>query len=186
MGLTISYHFTYSTQTTESVEKTLSALQKIAQELDFMEIGKLVVLEGKDCEVDMSTHDDPHIALKIHAAKLLTIDAKGNFSYKYPRHLLGFDALPGQGCALTDFGLALHDEEWSWFSYCKTQYASNPEYGGLENFITCHLKIIHLLDAAKSLGIECQVEDNGQYWQTRNLKRPRCKNFSPHYGIPKF
>jgi hypothetical protein len=171
MGLTIFYRFSYTTSTVETAQETLLALQKKAQELDFIEIGELVVLQGKDCELDMNTFDDPHIELKIHAAKLLGIDAKGTFSYDYPICLLGFAALPGQGCAPTDFGLALYDKKWFWFSYCKTQYASNPEYGGLENFIACHLKMIHLLDAAKALGIQCQVEDNGQYWQTRDLEQ---------------
>jgi hypothetical protein len=31
--------------------------------------------------------------------------------------------------------------------------------------------MIHFLDAATALGIECQVEDNGQYWKTRDLEQ---------------
>jgi hypothetical protein len=73
---------------------------------------------------------------------------------------------------MATFGLAIPEQgetDWSWFSYCKTQYASNPEYGGLENFLACHLKIVLLLDAIAQLGINCEVTDNGNYWESRAL-----------------
>ena len=54
--------------------------------------------------------------------------------------------------------------------FCKTQYASNPEYGGLENFIKCHLLIVKMLDAANELGIVNDVSDEGGYWDKRNLQ----------------
>ena len=44
----------------------------------------------------------------------------------------------------------------------------NPEYGGLDNFITSHLKMVDLLDAAQTIGIGCDVSNNGDYWETRD------------------
>ena len=35
---------------------------------------------------------------------------------------------------------------WHYSTFCKTQYASNPDCGGIPNFIRCHLSVIHLLD----------------------------------------
>ena len=47
---------------------------------------------------------------------------------------------------------------WSWLSFCKTHYASDPRCGGLPNFLRCHLGVVALLDEAKNLGILGTVE----------------------------
>ena len=59
---------------------------------------------------------------------------------------------------------------WSWQSFCKTQYASNRECGGLENFLRFHLAVIKILDHAKSLGILEEVSDEGDFWQDRDVR----------------
>ena len=35
---------------------------------------------------------------------------------------------------------------WRYWTFCKTQYASDAECGGIPNFVRCHLCVIHLLD----------------------------------------
>ena len=60
-------------------------------------------------------------------------------------------------------------EGWRWGSFCKTQYASNPECGGVENFLRCHLLVVRMLDHAKELGILADVSDEGDYWSKRDL-----------------
>ena len=59
--------------------------------------------------------------------------------------------------------------DWSWGSFCKTQYASNPAYGGVENFLRCHLAVVKLLDHAAHLGILKEVKDEGDFWQKRDI-----------------
>src|SRR6185312_2638039 len=59
---------------------------------------------------------------------------------------------------------------WSWGSFCKTQYASNAKYGGIENFLRCHLVMIRLLDCAKELGILKEVSDEGDFWEKRDMQ----------------
>jgi len=59
---------------------------------------------------------------------------------------------------------------WCWSSFCKTQYASNPECGGVQNFLRCHLSVIALLDFAKSLGLVEHVSDEGNYWEARDAE----------------
>jgi hypothetical protein len=59
---------------------------------------------------------------------------------------------------------------WRWSSFCKTQYASNPECGGGENFLRCHLSVVRLLDQAKTLSILADVSDEGDYWEKRDVK----------------
>ena len=55
---------------------------------------------------------------------------------------------------------------WSWRSFCKTQYASNPECGGVENSLRCHLLVVAILDYAKMLGTLRRVSDEGGYWRS--------------------
>jgi hypothetical protein len=173
MGLAISYKLRLSATTVDLIRAKIVALHAIAKEYSFAWIGEIVELEGDACKLDMEDRHDPLDFMKIHAAKLLNVTSNGNFNYQYPNHLIAFEASPGEGCQTTTFGLALHrdfdtNNDWSLTSFCKTQYASNPEYGGLENFLQCHLKVVAMLDAAQNLGIQCEVSDCGGYWETRD------------------
>jgi hypothetical protein len=57
---------------------------------------------------------------------------------------------------------------YSWHSFCKTQYAANPRYGGVENFLRAHLSIYKMLDECKRLGLRMKVRDDGKYNRNRN------------------
>ncbi len=53
---------------------------------------------------------------------------------------------------------------WHWHSFCKTEYASNSECGGIPNFLRCHISVITLLDRiAKIPGVRVNVDDEGKY-----------------------
>jgi len=53
---------------------------------------------------------------------------------------------------------------WHFSSFCKTQYASSAECGGIPNFIRCHLSVIHLLDRiAKLPAMKVEIDDEGKY-----------------------
>jgi hypothetical protein len=176
MGLTISYRLRLIAPTIAIVQEKVATLRTIAQQLEFINVGEIVTLQGQECVIDMEDDgQDPHLELKVHGSEITGIDRGGKFSFRHPSHIIGFRLIPGEGCSGADLGFRLYADqadmqEWTWFSYCKTQYATNPEYGGLENFLTCHLRIIHLLDAAQKMGIECDVTDNGDYWEKRDLK----------------
>jgi hypothetical protein len=176
MGLTISYRLRLIAPTIDIVQEKVAALRAIAQELEFMQVDEIVMLQGQECVIDVDGRDpEPHLELKVHGSEMTGIEPGGKFSFRHPSHIIGFRFIPGEGCAGADLGFRIYADqenmqEWTWFSYCKTQYASNPEYGGLENFLTCHLRMIHLLDAAQRMGIECDVTDNGDYWEKRDLK----------------
>jgi hypothetical protein len=171
MGLTISYKLRSSEQNIDNIHKQVLALQNTAKYLGFMDVGEIIVLKDQECVIDMNGSDDPNIELKVHGSEITGIDKGGKFSFRHPNYIIGFTLIPGKGCSMADIGFRVYpdgDQEWTWFGYCKTQYASNPEYGGLENFITSHLKIIDLLDAAQAMGIECDITDNGNYWESRD------------------
>jgi hypothetical protein len=59
---------------------------------------------------------------------------------------------------------------WHYSSFCKSQYASDPNCGGVPNFLQCHLTVISMLDKAKELGCLAEVRDEGGFWQTRDLR----------------
>ncbi len=53
---------------------------------------------------------------------------------------------------------------WRYSTFCKTQYASNTDCGGIPNFIRCHLCVIHLLDRIAQLPtMKVEVNDEGEY-----------------------
>jgi len=173
MGLTISYNFSLSAATVDQARDKMRILRDHALQLSFAQVDEIVELKGDECYLDISNNNDPHVFLKFRGAKLDMMTPDG-MSWTNSTYLIGFDALVGEGCSTAIFGLSIHEplqevNDWQWHSYCKTQYASNPEYGGLENFVRCHLAIVHLLDEAQKLGIKCEVSDDSQYWETRNI-----------------
>jgi hypothetical protein len=122
----------------------------------------------------------------------------GTYSLRVmPTHVIAFETVPGPGCEPANFGLcrypatvSFQEEEqyvcgqgfvrprrrlrtgldgWRWSSFCKTQYASHPDCGGVENFLRCHLVVIKLLDIAQSLGILLDISDEGDFWTKRDV-----------------
>jgi len=101
-----------------------------------------------------------------------------------PNHVIAFSAWPGDECEIANLRLALYPDKmeteaailptglkgWKWQSFCKTQFASNPDVGGMANFVRCHLALIRLLDRTKAMGILENVKDEGGYWENRDLK----------------
>ena len=108
-----------------------------------------------------------------------------------PTAVVAFSAWPGQGCEEANFGLRLlptrlrvhsdrnqsywlpiaeRDRGWTWSSFCKTQYANDPRYGGSRHFLLCHLTTIAALDAARQLGFAVDVSDDGEFWENRSVE----------------
>jgi hypothetical protein len=89
----------------------------------------------------------------------------------FPVRAIGFSVAPGPGSEPAAFGLATErppgTASWSWHSFCKTQYASNH---GEENFLRCHVSLVAVLDAARDLGFEVDVHDEGGYWESRDTR----------------
>ncbi|MDJ0734580.1 MAG: hypothetical protein QNJ47_11035 [Nostocaceae cyanobacterium] len=174
MGLTIHYKFSLNNATIVQARQKIIALRNLALQLPFKRVDELVEIAGDACVFEDENINDPHAFIKIRALKPIKI-ASDTFSWKNPTYIIGFDSLPGEGSESSIFGLATHSEikdinDWSWTGFCKTQYASNPEYGGLENFLKCHLMIVKILDAACKLGITCDVHDETGYWDNRNIE----------------
>jgi len=155
--------------------------------LPFHSVGEIIELTGEACDYERYDIDDPKRWMLVQSTEYLTAPAGGNTEYcatVVPKHFIGFEAIPGNGCEPANFGLCLYPgftelggrrrrtnlSGWRWSSFCKTQYASGPEYGGVENFLRCHLSIVKLLDHADSIGLLNDVGDEGGYWDNRNIE----------------
>ena len=164
MGLTIHNHLRSSTRSPKKARELVARLRGRALDLPFERVDDIIELSGQACDFNQYNREHPNRWLLIQA---------------------------GQGCEEADFGLcrypatiAVSDPThprvrrkirtglggWTWGSFCKTQYASNPDAGGVNNFLRCHLSVIRMLDHAKELGILQSVSDEGDFWEKRDLE----------------
>lgn len=91
---------------------------------------------------------------------------------KESKDMIGFSTLPGDGSEPAKFGFCKQPTGWRCQSFCKTQYASDPRCGGIENFLRCHISLVKLLDFIKAIGLATvMVRDEGGYWENRDMKK---------------
>ena len=193
MGLTIHWSLRSHVRSPKQAREKIVHLRGRALDLPFEQVGDIVELSGAECDFENCERDDPNRWLLIQAGQYVEQPAEGG-SYSYnvaPTHLAVFETLPGDGCEAANFGLCKYparievdDPElpgqrksirtkmsgWRWSSFCKTQYASNSECGGVQNFLRCHLSVVSLLDHARSLGILEDVSDEGGFWEARDIR----------------
>lgn len=182
MGLTIHYRLHADTTSADEARRLVGQLREKALDLPFQEVGELTDLGGDGADPDTLDRDDPNRWLLIQAGEYVE---RGGRQYPVtPDRLIAFSAWPGEGCEEANFGLALYPKTievggrrvrtglagWSWSSFCKTQYASNPDCGGLENFLRCHLAVVKLLDHAATLGVVKDVSDEGEFFEKRDVQ----------------
>lgn len=169
MGLTIHYEFNFD-GSKEEVEEIIRKLHSHAKTLGMKEVDDIVHLTVKDFQNPLP--DDPLSWLKIQSRWFKQVD-DGRWMDIDPEECVAFSTWPGEGCEEANFGLAKYPgrEGWHWSSFCKTQYASNPKYGGVENFLRCHLAVVSMLDKAKELGILNHVSDEGEYYEQRDIDK---------------
>lgn len=188
MGLTIHYSLQSTSRSPAKARQLVEQLRQKALDLPFKEVSEVIDL-GRD-EIDRLDRENPFRWLMILAQGSVPL---GDVHYRVkPQRVVAFSAWPGEGSEEANFGLAIYPKtievedrsrwphrtkrvrtglaDWSWSSFCKTQYASNPECGGVENFLRCHLAVVKLLDAAADLGILKEVHDEGDYWEKRDIK----------------
>jgi len=190
MGLTI--HYSLKTRGSDvRARELIHALHQTAQDLPFKELGQVVELSGEQCDPSKQPKDDALRWLLVQATESVEVKPKGRMqdprwteSFNVPpSRLIAFDAWPGEGCEASNYGLCQYPRViatdrgplqtglsgWRWSSFCKTQYASNPQCGGVPNFLRCHLTVIAMLERAKQLGCLEEVSDEGGFWKKRDL-----------------
>ena len=181
----LTIHYGLKSDSSSNAAALVAKLRQRALDLPFTEVGEIIDLSGAACDFDHCDRDDPNRWLLIQAGQYLDDPLNKGTSYNLaPTRVIAFSTWPGEGCEEANFGLCqypryldVHGRKiptkrpgWSWHSFCKTQYASNPECGGVENFLRCHLCVVAMLDFAKTLGILESVSDEGDYWENRNVE----------------
>jgi hypothetical protein len=190
MGLTIHYSLKARCNDVRA-QKLIQALHQRAQDLPFKEVGPVALLSGQQCDFNKRDREDPLHWLLIQAAESVEVkqsragngERRGICFTALPEQVIAFTAWPGEGCEESNFGLCKYPavmetaegplktklSGWRWSSFCKTQYASDPNCGGVSNFLRCHLTVIAMLDKAKELGCLHEVHDEGHFWEKRDL-----------------
>ena len=192
MGLTIHYNLRSSTRSPKKARELVARLRGRALDLPFERVDDIIELSGPACDYQQYDQDHPNRWLLIQAGQFVDDPRHKEYSYTVtPNHVIAFSTWPGRGCEEANFGLCRYpafvevDDPvrdwvkrkirtrlggWYWGSFCKTQYASNPECGGVQNFLRCHLAVTRMLDHAKSIGILKSVSDEGDFWEKRDVK----------------
>jgi hypothetical protein len=182
MGLTISYSLAAKVELPKDARGLVEKLRQHAHDLPFSEVGEIIEACGEPAAYDPDhfDRDDESKWLKIQACHLLELS--DSYARIAPDHLIAFTVFPGDGCEPANLGLCRYPKEilhngkrfktkldgWRWSSFCKTQYASNPACGGLDNFVRCHIGLVKLLDRAAEIGILAKVSDEGGYFEKRD------------------
>jgi hypothetical protein len=190
MGLTIHYRLRSTVPDAEQARDVVGRLRKRALDLPFESVEGIVELTGDDCGIQRRDEACPYRWLLIQAQPLVTDPLESaRHDHIIPLHVIAFSCWPGPGCEQGNFGLCrypkvievggqdnqvrrrietrLHD--WSWASFCKTEYARNRECGGARNFRRCHWAIVDVLQHAQTLGILHEVHDEAGYWASRQV-----------------
>jgi len=193
VGLTIHYQLA-ATGDEANARKLVQQLRQAALDLPFQHVGEIVEFRGDQCDWKQRPDDDPYRWLLIQAGTHIALPVSPSEKRQgvtrqldvRPLHIIAFETEPGDGCEAANFGLSQFPSEishpqfgklqtklkgWSWHSFCKTHYASDPRCGGLPNFLRCHLGVVALLDEAQRLGVLGKVSDEGDFWETRSLER---------------
>jgi len=186
MGLTIHYSLALKSRSTTKARQLIERLRQRAMDLPLQSVGDIIDVAGESADFQKLPKGHPHRWLMIQSTGDVQ---RGRYSYSVsPTRVIAFTIHPGDGCEPANFGLCLYPSTieieqngvkkrirtglsgWCWRSFCKTQYASNPDCGGVNNFLRCHLSVVALLDYAKTLGILADVSDEGDYWQKRDVE----------------
>lgn len=147
MGLTIHWELKH---TGRNPGKVLEKIRQRAMDMAFDDVGPMLHFVGDEClyEQGYNLQDVPNRWFKIQA------DSQ--------QEIMGFSINVALGSEPAN--IMLCKPGWKSRSFCKTQYASCPESGGVPNFLRAHISVITLLEYAQTLpGLKVKISDEGNY-----------------------
>jgi hypothetical protein len=177
MGLTVHYGFRYGEAPARTARALVEELRRRALSLPLHRVGPLMVY---DCGGPHGSDGRPEWFRAI--LDVLSLETRDYIVS--PERAYAFEVHPGRGAEIASFGLlryprtiklpsgrrvATRQSGWLWRDFCKTQYASNPRYGGLDNFRRSHLALIALLDQAAEIGLRTEVTDESGFATHRDV-----------------
>jgi hypothetical protein len=194
MGLTIHWDLDTETRSRRTIESRMLQVWTVAHNLPLDKVGdmeqKLPIWCGRDYDNQSSEWATIRCATK-SAGYRDRWDTTFNIDVK-PLEMFWLTLEPGGGCesmciAINKYpglvqkpGHALGKKcrtgfaGWNGGGYCKTIYASGPQYGGVMNFLKCHLSVCCMLESLQGnqlLSRESDaVYDEGEFWENRDLQ----------------
>lgn len=164
MGITIHWELEVPQGTPKSVAAKLERVRRACLKLPFKEVGNVEHIPPRTCKAvpkRKKRKDDLYWA--VFCARKYVPTGRGYRDVK-PLEVVRLPLLAGEECDTTILILARYpgEEGWSGQGNTKTQYATH--------FVESHLLVIAALDACRAAGILKDVEDEGGFWETRDLK----------------
>ncbi|HQU45011.1 MAG TPA: hypothetical protein PK867_19500, partial [Pirellulales bacterium] len=192
MGLTIHYSLQLDGGDEAHARRLVEQLRQKALDAPFKEVGEIIEAGEDAANFEKLDRHDPNLWLMLQACRF--VQREDHYLRLIPDQVIAFRTLPADGSEEANFGLAIYPKtmevdgnevptgsgEWCWSSFCKTQYASNPRVGGVENFVRAHLAVVAVLDAAAELGLLRDVGDEGGYWEKRDAQALEDADFPDH------
>jgi hypothetical protein len=194
MGLTVHYDFSIKENSVRLAKSLLNQIRQKAMDLPFHSVTEIFERQGDECDIeklDRKTLSDDMSWVLCGVGANVTLEKRGNTTMSIrvaPKRMIGFTVLVGPGSEPLNFVFAQYPNTvlyppksevfywrksyryrvnrpgWSGGGFTKTQYASEPECGGVENFLRCHISVISLLEYAQSLpGMTLTINDEGKY-----------------------
>jgi hypothetical protein len=174
MGLTIHYDLKVKKGT--NVRGLLERARLFAQnELHPAELSEVKHFDSEEFKQHRNDRESEWFWASIQAGGRVKLD-RGSSAYVDPLQVTMFRMWPGANCEEANIGFATFPTTIDnrgdtvktkltglrWHSFCKTTYA--------DDFLKCHLMVIAMLDWLDDNGVKVTVSDEGDYWETRNLK----------------
>ena len=185
MGLTIHYTVEFN-GTTKQLQSKLEKIRHACFNLPFEEVGEQVetvkitkdIIKIWDWLQSMLSHpnntqddlDMRNLIMKKLGVSTWRMIELGEWKHEDNRHwkvvkpttMVSLSLWPGEGCESSDLHFQRIRGKYICKSFCKTQYATH--------FARCHLLVIQLLDMLKAEGFNVDVYDEGEYWESRDIK----------------
>lgn len=167
MGITIHWELDMPPGSAEAAAAKFERVRRACLKLPFKEVGKVEHIPPRTCsamhrrEKRHGEQDDMYWA--VFCARKYVPTGRGYQAVR-PLEIVRLPLLAGEECDTTDLVLARYpgEEGWSGQGNTKTQYAAR--------FVESHLLVIAALDTCEAAGIFKEVEDEGGFWETRDLK----------------
>ena len=178
MGLTINWNIEF-TGTAKHLHTKLEKIRQKCMDMAFEEVGEEVeIVKVTQKVIDTWNKLQKKYSFPNNTIENLTkrdremenlgvttwqmIETQTRIGLK-PTTMVSLYLWPGQGCESAELNFSKIGKKFTCSSFCKTQYA--------EHFMQCHLLVIRLLDMLKEEGfIIVSVKDEGEYWETRDIK----------------
>ncbi len=163
MGITIHWDLKCKATTAATVRAKLERVRRASLKLPFKTVGEVEHLSTGTCAAGPDTpgiDNDARWALILSRKHVTT---GSGYKEVAPLEVVRLPLWAGEGCESTNLTLARYSGEagWSGRGFTKTQYATH--------FVEAHLLVIAALDACRSAGIIREVEDEGGFWETRDM-----------------